>query len=769
MKKLKKLLVATLSVAMIASVGAAGIALLPDVNTGVTAVAEETERKDVKAVSITRNDGVGAVAIVAFDFDTRAGNGTFINKLDGVGEYIYYNRKSCKDALVDVHMRGKELWVGCRAGTSISEGDTLTFQKGLHFPVVTNDGEEVTSYKDYLGETVVFEYTADGWVNKTAADKKAEPEVHVTGIAGATAVAGNNEFLYTDMKFPDSGNDHNYMDVDTWVEVSGYILYNGGDLPAGAHLRMMGGTFRIEGFNPAVGDTITILEGLHMPANPEAHWADSPVPYPTYEDQFYYGYIAETYTVEWTAESGWIKQAAVGEANTLNTITEVKENAAGAVMPATYEFTLNFNLRVSRTETTGLEEDEAYSKNVYIDSKSVYEWNRTVSAEDNDGETIPAIAISAYGTGLTLTVVKSTDIVKAGANFGVKVTSDFVCPSGNTIEEDITRYYINGLGYWSTVEPYEIEKTTALTVSGVEDFSIIDNNTNGVLFISFNEEVGEMLWYNCHPEYRKTLPDGYAADKADDLASSGATLSFIEHVYINGKSMAAYWAEISSSEAKSSLYQCHFLTATKLRIGSPVSNGFDGNSTITIELKAGLTFFSGAYLDHDVTIVYTPATDTAEASTTYSVAAESIALSADKTALKAGETAELTAVVNPADYTGELVYASSDETVATVSVDEDGTVTVTALKAGTAQITASVGEIVSEAVTITVTEDTVDPPDSSSEEESSSSGSGSTSETTSSGSGSSDGSGCGSVVSAGIVGSVALCGAAILLKKKKRD
>lgn len=506
------------------------------------------------------------------------------------------------------------------------------------------------------------------------------------------------------MKFLDADNDHNYTNSEDWAEVAGYILYNGGALPSGAAVRMMSGNFYVEGFNPAVGDTFTILEGLHMPANPEGHWAGSADPNPSYVNQVYYRYISETYTIEWTAESGWIRQATEAEPNTLNKITEVKENEAGATMPATYEFTLNFDLRVSKDELTELEKDENYSKNIYLDGKSIYEWNQTVAAEDNDGEPISAISVSAYGTGLTLTVVKSTNIIKANTNFSVKVTSDFVCPSGNTIEEDITRYYISGLGYWSTVAPYEIEKTHALTVSGVKAFEVIDGGANGALYIEFNEAIadGQLLFYNCHPEYLKTLPAGYPVDKADDFASSGSTLSFINNVVINGKSIAEYWTELSGAEAKSSLYQCHIMSSTLIRIGTAVSNGFSGNEEITIVLKKGLVFFNGAYLDHDVTISYKPAEGETPASTTYFVAAETVALSSDKTELKLGETAVLNAVVAPAEYTETLSYISSDETVATISVSEEGDVIVTALKAGTTKITAKAGDVVSDEITITV-------------------------------------------------------------------
>ena len=109
-------------------------------------------------------------------------------------------------------------------------------------------------------------------------------------------------------------------------------------------------------------------------------------------------------------------------------------------------------------------------------------------------------------------------------------------------------------------------------------------------------------------------------------------------------------------------------------------------------------FYGGAYLDHDVTLTYTPANGDVAASTVYSSAAKTIELAADETNLVAGNTANLTATVAPADYTGELVYEVSDNTV--VSVSADGVIT--ALKAGTATITAKVGDVISNEVTITV-------------------------------------------------------------------
>ena len=365
---------------------------------------------------------------------------------------------------------------------------------------------------------------------------------------------------------------------------------------------------------------------------------------------------------------------------------------------------MNFNLRVSKDELTELEKDDNYAANIYINGKSVKEWNATTTAEDNDGEIIPAISVSAYGTGITLSVVKSTNIIKTGEGFSAKVGKEFVCSTGNIIEEDITRYYLPELEYWTNVEPYEIQKTQALTIKNVGAFEIIDGGANGVVFFNFNENIAskQLLAYNFHPAYMKTLPAAYPVDLADEFAASGATVNFINHVVINGKTIAEYWKDLSGAQAKSSRFECHILATStgvnRIRIGSNVSNGFDGNTAITVTLKEGLVFYGGAYLDHDVTLTYTPANGDVAASTVYASAAKTIELAADETNLVAGNTANLTATVAPADYTGELVYEVSDNSV--VSVSADGVIT--ALKAGTATITAKVGDVISNEVTITV-------------------------------------------------------------------
>ena len=694
-KLFKKLIVTALCAATITCAGIAGAGLVNAFSSQpITASAAEevAERKDVKITKIDNENGTATC--VHFDLEGRTGNGLNANNKKAVGNYIYYNRETCFKAKFDVHMRSNMFWFYPKEGTTLAVGDTLTFVKGLHFPVVTDDQTSYKTYKDYLGETTVWEYTESGWVNKTEENKKTEQQVTITGLGGGV---GNGETFKTNYN-TNGNNDMNYTFVQKWIEVKGYLLLNGEPYNNG-DIHCMSGNFYVypsTAFN--VGDTITVLEGLHMPANATNTWGQNPA----YTEQTYSGYIAETFTIEYTS-AGWVKKAEAGEPNTLKDVTALTENEAGATMPATYSFTMNFNLRVSKDELTELEKDDNYAANIYINGKSVKEWNATTTAEDNDGEIIPAISVSAYGAGITLSVVKSTNIIKAGEGFSAKVGKEFVCSTGNIIEEDITRYYLPELEYWTNVEPYEIQKTQALTIKNVGAFEIIDGGANGVVFFNFNENIAskQLLAYNFHPAYMKTLPAAYPVDLADEFAASGATVNFINHVVINGKTIAEYWKDLSGAQAKSSRFECHILATSagvdRIRIGSNVSNGFDGNTAITVTLKEGLVFYGGAYLDHDVTLTYTPANGDVAASTVYASAAKTIELAADETNLVAGNTANLTATVAPADYTDKLVYEVSDNTVVSVA---DGVIT--ALKAGVATITAKVGDVISNEVTITV-------------------------------------------------------------------
>lgn len=694
-KLFKKLIVTALCAATITCAGIAGAGLVNAFSSQpITASAAEevAERKDVKITKIDNENGTATC--VHFDLEGRSGNGLNANNKRAVGNYIYYNRETCFKAKFDVHMRSNMFWFYPKEGTTLAVGDTLTFVKGLRFPVVTTDGAAYKTYKDYLGETTVWEYTESGWVNKTEENKKTEQQVTITGLGSGV---GNGETFKTNYN-TNGNNDMNYTFVQKWIEAKGYLLLNGEPYNNG-DIHCMSGNFYVypsTAFN--VGDTITVLEGLHMPANATNTWGQNPA----YTEQTYSGYIAETFTIEYTS-AGWVKKAEAGEPNTLKDVTALTENEAGATMPATYSFTMNFNLRVSKDELTELEKDDNYAANIYINGKSVKEWNATTTAEDNDGEIIPAISVSAYGAGITLSVVKSTNIIKAGEGFSAKVGKEFVCSTGNIIEEDITRYYLPELEYWTNVEPYEIQKTQALTIKNVGAFEIIDGGANGVVFFNFNENIAskQLLAYNFHPAYMKTLPAAYPVDLADEFAASGATVNFINHVVINGKTIAEYWKDLSGAQAKSSRFECHILATSagvdRIRIGSNVSNGFDGNTAITVTLKEGLVFYGGAYLDHDVTLTYTPANGDVAASTVYVSAAKTIELAADETNLVAGNTANLTATVAPTDYTGELVYEVSDNTVVSVA---DGVIT--ALKAGVATITAKVGDVISNEVTITV-------------------------------------------------------------------
>ena len=81
------------------------------------------------------------------------------------------------------------------------------------------------------------------------------------------------------------------------------------------------------------------------------------------------------------------------------------------------------------------------------------------------------------------------------------------------------------------------------------------------------------------------------------------------------------------------------------------------------------------------------------------IPAEGIALSADELSLAVGDTAELTAELTPENATTAVEWASDNEEVATVA---DGVVT--AVAAGTATVTASAGDDVSAACTVTVSD-----------------------------------------------------------------
>lgn len=86
---------------------------------------------------------------------------------------------------------------------------------------------------------------------------------------------------------------------------------------------------------------------------------------------------------------------------------------------------------------------------------------------------------------------------------------------------------------------------------------------------------------------------------------------------------------------------------------------------------------------------------------TSAIPVEGITLAIDKTALEVGQDAKITVTITPANETdGPAVLSSSNADVATV--DNDGNVK--AIGVGTADITAKVGEKVSNVISITVYE-----------------------------------------------------------------
>ena len=86
---------------------------------------------------------------------------------------------------------------------------------------------------------------------------------------------------------------------------------------------------------------------------------------------------------------------------------------------------------------------------------------------------------------------------------------------------------------------------------------------------------------------------------------------------------------------------------------------------------------------------------------TSAIPVQSITLAIDKTALEVGGTAKVTVTITPANETdGAAVLSSSNTDVATV--DSDGNVS--AVGAGTADITAKIGEKVSNVISLTVYE-----------------------------------------------------------------
>ena len=602
-------------------------------------------------------------------------------------EYILFNGEVIDTNKINVHYCAKSTFSISIINQSIKKvGATLELLKGLPIP-----NADKTTSAGTLGESFKLVYTVNGWIRTAASDSQERTDVKVTGLG---AGFGNGESIVFDLGRQQSNM--NYTNVqnltDCGKKVASFILYNGNPVNKQFSVHLYENAFYIypnTGFSFEDGDMIEILAGLHFPASQDGS---------VFKD-----YLGTGIKVKFSNGS-WAESAEAGSVNSLNKLGGLTYIEAGATMPAMYEFSAEFKLEASETEASDLQNQANYSENFFINGKSIKQINEEVKAEDADGIEIPAVTMSAVGTTIKITAVADTGVLDPASNITFKISKAFVFDTKHVLTEDIVRYFIPELSFWSTVEPYEIEKTTAVNVSSVS-FDVIDNGANGSVDITFDGDIaqGMMLLYSGHPEYllSNSVPAGagYAKEQAYALASSGATRNVLEKIYINGKSVGEYWAELSGAEAKSSRFQMHILSKNVLSIRSNVTNGFGETDNIEITFKAGFTFFSGAYIDQDITLRYD--------GTQQKFVPASLAISAEKTQLNVGESSAIALTEDPSFLGGTPVFMSSDETIAKVETVTDETsggtnYIVRALKGGAVKITASVDGVVSNEIEITV-------------------------------------------------------------------
>lgn len=602
-------------------------------------------------------------------------------------EYVLFNGEVIDTNKINVHYCAKNTFSISINDQSIKTvGATLELLKGLPIP-----NADKTTSAGVLGESFKLVYTVNGWIKTAATDSQERTDVKVTGLGTGF---GNGESIVFDLGR--QGSNMNYTNVqdlsDCGKKVASFILYNGNPVNGEFSVHLYENAFYIypnTGFGFEEGDMIEILAGLHFPASQDGS---------AFKD-----YLGTGIKVKFSNGS-WAESADAGSVNSLNKLGGLTYIEAGATMPAMYEFSAEFKLEASETELSDLQEQANYSENFFINGKSVKQINEEVKAEDADGIEIPAVTISAVGTTIKVTAVADTGVLDPETNITFKISKAFVFETKHVLTEDIVRYYIPELSFWSDVAPYEIEKTNVVHISSVS-FDVIDNGVNGSVDITFDGDIAEgmMLLYSGHPEYllSNSVPAGagYAKEQAAALASSGATRNILENIYINGKKVGDYWAELSGAEAKSSRFQMHILSKNVLSIRSNVTNGFGDTDNIEITFKAGFTFFSGAYIDQDVTLRYD--------GTQQKFVPVSLAISAEKTQLNAGESTALTLTVDPSFISATPVFTSSDETVAKVeAVTDEETAAVTyvvkALTSGTAKIKVSLDGVVSNEIEITV-------------------------------------------------------------------
>lgn len=602
-------------------------------------------------------------------------------------KYILFNGEVIDTNKINVHYCAKSTFSISIIDQSIKKvGATLELLKGLPIP-----NADKTTSAGTLGESFKLVYTVNGWIRTAASDSQERTDVKVTGLG---AGFGNGESIVFDLGRQQSNM--NYTNVqnltDCGKKVASFILYNGNPVNEQFSVHLYENAFYIypnTGFSFEDGDMIEILAGLHFPASQDGS---------VFKD-----YLGTGIKVKFSNGS-WAESAEAGSVNSLNKLGGLTYIEAGATMPAMYEFSAEFKLEASETEASDLQNQANYSENFFINGKSIKQINEEVKTEDADGIEIPAVTMSAVGTTIKITAVADTGVLDPASNITFKISKAFVFDTKHVLTEDIVRYFIPELSFWSTVEPYEIEKTTAVNVSSVS-FDVIDNGANGSVDITFDGDIaqGMMLLYSGHPEYllSNSVPAGagYAKEQAYALASSGATRNVLEKIYVNGKSVGEYWAELSGAEAKSSRFQMHILSKNVLSIRSNVTNGFGETDDIEITFKAGFTFFSGAYIDQDITLRYD--------GTQQKFVPASLAISAEKTQLNVGESTAIALTEDPSFLGGTPVFTSSDETIAKVETVTDETsggtnYIVRALKGGAVKITASVDGVVSNEIEITV-------------------------------------------------------------------
>lgn len=500
----------------------------------------------------------------------------------------------------------------------------------------------------------------------------------LTIVNHSTTCTGGGAFELSDTR-----NGMNYSGLHN-MEFNGkklteWILVNGTPISCDINMRSQ----YIDLHDPTYkeGDTIEFVKGMPFPLIVDAEGNEIPVygmPMPDGAKIVWKDYLSEGYKVQLTG-GVWVKVAAAGSENSVVSGSAVTETEATEVDPALVTFQIKFELPIVDAETYDLEDQAAYADNIYLNGKSI----AAINAEKAD-----TVTLSAYLDTLTVNVAAESALISAKESFELKIGKEFVSTTGMIMTADYVRHYLPELAYWSTLAPSDPVKTEPLRFASGKAFEMIDlvNGVyqNGAFDFTFATDIADQqyLAYNFHPDYLATLPPAYQStkDAASELAAGGYLANLLEHVEVNGKTIAQMWEENAdkSAEFKSSMYQIHILGST-LSVRAANST-FNTDKDMTIVLKAGLVFYKGKYLENDIKVVYTAA----DQKTVYTIDTQSVAISADKTTLEIGETAQLTATITPADATGEITYESSDTAVATV--DENGLVT--AVAAGTATITA---------------------------------------------------------------------------------